>query len=134
MGHTARRESFWLEKTVHNFVAPRKQLDDRKIAFALLSPVRLVLRSFFVPNSPPAQPIGGTRFLGESYYNFVAPMCALVLRDFYSLNLSLAGPIWGLDFNVKVVIALFLLPMRFASFFIVNQLTPPCSCDKIIMS
>ena len=37
VGHTARRESFWLEKTVHDCVAPRKQLDDRKIAVALLS-------------------------------------------------------------------------------------------------
>ena len=64
VGHTARREPFWLEKTVHNCVAPRKRLDDRKIAGALLSPVRLVLRSFFVPNSPPAQPLRGNSFSG----------------------------------------------------------------------
>jgi hypothetical protein len=62
VGHTARREPFWLEKTVHDYVAPRKQLDDRKIAFALLSPVRLVLRDFCSLNLSPAQPLRGCFF------------------------------------------------------------------------
>ena len=94
MGHTARRESFWLEKTVHDFVAPRKQLDDRKIAFALLSPVRLVLRSFFLAQTPPARPLRGTLFYGERHIAALLHV-RLALCHFFLLSNSSRSPAEG---------------------------------------
>ena len=115
VGHTARRESFWFEKTVHNCVAPRKQLDDRKIAFALLSPVRLVLRSFFAPKRLPLNPLGGTVSVGTTcitalllessstivrspslYFLRCALFCAVFLRQNVSRS-TLSGELFQLE-------------------------------------